>query len=85
MLASLSGRNCELAKTGFVVALGMRRTDPDQTKDNTMAAVRKNGGQIAVWSSVFIMEGHYSQSNERWMVTLEDFHLRDDVNLDPVG
>ena len=81
-LASLSGRNRELAKTGLMLALGVRRTDPDQTKINTMATIRQNGRQKVDWSGVFITEGHYSQSNERWMVTLEDFRLRVDANTE---
>ena len=84
-LASLSGRNRELAKTGFVVTLSVKNTDPDQTKDDTTAAIRQHGGQILDdWSGVFTMEGHHSQSNKRWMATPEDFRLRGDVNLDRV-
>ena len=47
-LASLSGKNSELAKTGLVVALGVRRTDPDQTKDNTMVTIRQNGSRKSI-------------------------------------
>ncbi|KAL4067936.1 hypothetical protein J3A83DRAFT_4359790 [Scleroderma citrinum] len=85
-LASLSGKpRRELAKTGFVVTLSVKNTDPDQTKDDTMQAIKQNGGQVVDdWSSVFTMEGRYSQSSKRWTVTPEDFHLREDVDLDRV-
>jgi len=84
-LASFSGKNRELGKTGFVVTLSVKNMDPDQTKDDTMAAIKQYGGQIVDdWSSVFTMEGHHSQSSKRWTATPEDFRLRENVNLDRV-
>ncbi|KAG6332536.1 hypothetical protein ID866_6555, partial [Astraeus odoratus] len=85
-LASLPGKPVrKLAKTGFVVTLSVKNTDPDKTKDDTMMAIKQYGGQlIDDWSSVFTMEGKHSQSNKRWAVTPEDFRLREDVTLDRV-
>ncbi|KIO13688.1 hypothetical protein M404DRAFT_993230 [Pisolithus tinctorius Marx 270] len=85
-LASLSGRpQRELAKTGFVVTLSPKNSNPEQTKKSTISAIEQHGGElIDDWSSVFTMEGRHSQSNKRWTVTPDDFHFKEGVALDRV-
>lgn len=85
-LASLPGRlQREFAKTGFVVTLSPKNSNPEQTKKSAMNAIKDYGGQLVDdWSSVFTMEGRHSQSNKRWTVTPDDFHLKEGVALDRV-
>ncbi|KAI6045718.1 hypothetical protein EDC04DRAFT_3104337 [Pisolithus marmoratus] len=85
-LASLPGRpQRELAKTGFVVTLSPKNSNPEQTKESMIKAIEHYGGQlIDDWSGVFTMDGRHSQSNKRWTVTPDDFHFKEGVTLDRV-
>ncbi|KIJ69316.1 hypothetical protein HYDPIDRAFT_80042 [Hydnomerulius pinastri MD-312] len=75
----------ELAKTGFVVTLSPKNSNPEQTKDNMMLAIKQHGGLVIDdWSSVFAMEGKHSQSNKRWVATPDDFRWKKETNVDRV-
>ncbi|KAG2157211.1 hypothetical protein DEU56DRAFT_722795 [Suillus clintonianus] len=65
------------AKTGFVVTGSVQNEHPEQMKDSVMLAVKHNGGTVIDdWSSIFHIEGVYSQSNKRWVASQDNFKFK---------